>query len=323
KRGKNIDQAALMRSVPGGGVLADDPDGDVKTLEYKDVTASSYQEHDRLSQEQDELVGNFSGSSVQANRSLNETVGGMQMLQGDASSVAEYELRTWIETWVEPVLRKLQKLEAMFETDETVLALAGENSEVFQKYGTDVAVDELIDKELIVSVNVGMGNTDPMQKLQRIGAVMNAIQPIPEIGQRLNSEEIGKELFSAAGFSDGERFVIPKEEWEAEQKKIAEAAQPAQQPPPPDHTMEIARLKADTDLRIEQMRTDAKAYDTDKRSQTELEKLAGTLNLKVSELYEKLGIDREKLQDARDITALKEGNKSREMNLKREMGSGI
>ena len=227
RRNANIDQAALMRSVPGGGIMAGDPEKDIRVLDYKDVTSSSYQEQDRLAQEQDELVGTFSGSSVQANRQLNETVGGMNLLQGDAMNVAEYELRTWIETWVEPVLRKLYRLEAMFETDETILAIAAENSEAFIRYGKDIQVDALLDQDLVISVNVGMGNTDPMQKLQKVGAALNTLMGVPEIAQTINGHELGKEVFSILGFSEGERFILSEEKM----KERAEQEAAAQQQP--------------------------------------------------------------------------------------------
>lgn len=309
RRGANVDLAALSRSVPGGGIMAKDPEKDVRVLDFPEITGSSYQEQDRLAQEQDELMGMFSGSSVQANRSLNETVGGMNLLQGDAMSVAEMELRTWIETWVEPVLRKLQKLEAMFETDEAILAVAGENSGVFQQYGQDVAIDTLLDQELIVSVNVGMGNTDPMQRVQRFQAVLMAAAQIPEIAQRMKGDEVGKEMFALGGYSEGERFFLSDEEFQQRQQQMAEAQQGQQQP---DHALEI-----------ENIRSQDRRYDTDVRRETEMEKVAANANIKLKELYEKIGIERDKTKTTRDVTALKEGNKSRELRLKARTGSGI
>jgi len=322
KRGANVDQQALMRSVPGGGVTAGDPDKDIRVMEYNDVTSSSYQEHDRLSQEQDELIGTFSGSSVQANRALNETVGGMGMLKGDAASVAEYELRTWIETWVEPVLRKLQRLEAMFETDETILQIAGENSEVFQQYGQDVAIDNLLDHELSVSVNVGMGNTDPMQRVQQFSSVLGAAAQIPEVASRMKGDEVGKEMFALGGYSEGERFFMSEEEFQQAQEQAA-AQQAQQAPQAPDTSLEVAQIKAQTEREIEQLRSDDRRYEAQIKRETAMEEMAAKMDIEIKTLYEKIGIDRAKLQDARDITALKEGNKSREMNLKRQMGSGI
>jgi hypothetical protein len=106
KRGADVDVQSLVRNVAGGVTMANNPEQDVREMEWNDVTASSYQEQDRLNVDFDELTGNFSSSSVMTNRKLNETVGGMQMLSGGANQLTEYLIRTLVETWVEPVLRQ-------------------------------------------------------------------------------------------------------------------------------------------------------------------------------------------------------------------------
>jgi hypothetical protein len=47
------------------------------------------------------------------------------------------------------------------------------------------------------------------------------------------------------------------------------------------------------------------------------------MNIKLSELREKIGVERDKVQTTRDVTALREGSRAREMLLKQRMGSGI
>lgn len=324
RRNSQVDMAALARSVPGGSVMAGDPDKDVRVLDFPDVTGSSYQEQDRLTQELDELMGNFSSSSVQANRSLNETVGGMNMLMGDASEVAEYELRTFVETWVEPVLRNLQKLIAMFETDETILAVAAENAEL-PKYGEAPELDRMLDEEMVVSVNVGMGNTNPQQRLQRFQMVIAAAANIPEIAQRMNPEEIGKEIFALGGFSDTTRFMMSEEELkekaEAQQGQPDPSMQVAQIKAQAD--MQVAQVKAETDQQIAQMRAQIDQYKTDKQYEFDVMELLEQQDAKLTELYAKMGVDREKIQSDRDVTAVKEGSRMQEMRLRRDTGAGI
>lgn len=331
RRNRNIDQAALMRSVPGGGVMTDDPDTDVRVLDYPDVTASSYQEQNLLAQELDELSGMFSGSSVQANRALNETVGGMNLLQSDASDVSEYELRTFVETWVEPVLRKLQKLEAMFETDQTILNLSAENAELFQEYGRDLAVDQLLDEELVVSVNVGMGNTNPMQRLQRFTQTLMAAAQIPEIAQQLNAEEVGKEMFAMGGYSEGARFFLSQEEMQKRQQQQMQMEQAAkQQPQTQQHQIEVANIRAQVERekmelqrQLEGMRTEIKMLQEDNEQRRWEIEMQNDRDIKSNELYEKIELEDRKRKDNRQVTALKEVNRIREMNLKRDTGSGI
>ena len=83
---------------------------------------------------------------MQSNRNLNETVGGMNILTASANKVENYQLRTWIETWAEPVLRQVTLLEQAYETDDVILSLAGRKTELPQKFGIDAVTDDLLKK---------------------------------------------------------------------------------------------------------------------------------------------------------------------------------
>jgi hypothetical protein len=117
RRGANVDIESLMRNVPGGATMVNDVERDVREVNWQDVTSSSYQEQDRINLDFDDLAGNFSQGSVMTNRKLNETVGGMRMMAQGANMLTEYDIRVYVETWVEPVLRQLAKMEQAYETD--------------------------------------------------------------------------------------------------------------------------------------------------------------------------------------------------------------
>ena len=91
-------------------------------------------------------------TSVQSNRNLNETVGGMNILTASANKVENYQLRTWIETWAEPVLRQVTLLEQEYETDQTILAIAGAKAKVMQKFGIDRVTDQMLSGEMTVRI---------------------------------------------------------------------------------------------------------------------------------------------------------------------------
>lgn len=206
KRGAQVDTDSLLRNVPGGVTLANNVEEDVREMSWADVTGSAYQEQDRLNVDFDELTGNFSQGSVQTNRTLNETVGGMQMMGSSANQMTEYLLRTVVETWMEKVLSQLVKLEQAYETDTVILALAGAKAKLAQKYGIGQVTDDMLNQSLTVRVNVGMGATDPQQKL---GKFMFALKTYGEASQipGINAEEIGKEIFGLAGYKGGARFI--------------------------------------------------------------------------------------------------------------------
>ncbi len=211
RRNANVDTESLLRNVPGGVTMVGNTTadgGDVREVNWQDVTSSSYQEQDRINVDYDDLTGGgLNSGSVMTNRKLNETVGGMKIMAQGSNNLTEYTIRTFVETWVEPVLRQLMLLEQYYESDATILALGGKKAQLFQKFGTDQVTDTLLINELTVNVNVGMGATDPDARFQHFMQAMGAfIQMAPNLPPDANLEEIKNELFGLAGYRDGARF---------------------------------------------------------------------------------------------------------------------
>lgn len=277
RRGANIDLGALMRNVPGGGVMMDDVEKDLKIMDTPEVTQSSYAEQDRLAVESDELLGTFSQASVQSNRALNETVGGMSLMANGANQVQELGLRTFIETWVEPVLRTLVKLEGLYETDETVLALAAGKAEIFHAID-----DDLLMQDLVVRVNVGMGNTDPQQKLRRFLEPLNVAAQFPEFIEEIDFIEVGKEVFSLAGMGDGSRFMLSDEK----KKARAEAMQGQEQQDPrivvEEMRLQMAQMREEMATQREQMKLESKERQV--AAQVESDQAIATLNSEMQQI---------------------------------------
>ena len=210
RRDRNIDLDALFRSVPGGAVEMDDPDQDVRVIDTKDVTGSAYAEQDRINMDFDELQGNFSTSTVQGARSLNETVGGMSLMASNSGTVTEYVLRTFSETWVERTLKQMLRLEQYYETDVVILELAGDAAaQVNEQY--QGVVDDLLKYEVLLKVNVGISATDPLRKIQNLVSGIQMLGELPGFAESLNVPEVVKEVFGNLGYKDGERFVSMEE----------------------------------------------------------------------------------------------------------------
>ena len=207
KRGKNVDLASLVRNVPGGITLLDDPETDVKEVTWPDVTQSSYLEQDRIDSDFSDLAGNFDPMQVSGMKVGQASTATMRMLQGPSNLLTEYMLKTFTETFVQPVLRHLILLEQHYETDEVVLGVAGQKAKAMMKFGVSEIQDSMLDHELTCTVNVGMGATDPVAKLQRF---IYGIQSFAAIAARppagINLEEIAKEIFGLSGYQDGDRF---------------------------------------------------------------------------------------------------------------------
>ena len=207
KRGTQVDLRSLTRNIPGSVTLMNDPKEDVIVHSTPDVTASSFQEQDRLNLDFDDLAGTFSGSSVQANRQLNETVGGMNMMSQGANQVSEYQLKTFNETWAEPVLRQVAKLEMMYETDQTLLKIAGNSSDIYKQYGFEIVTEDMLGGNFTLNINVGTGAANPQSQVERFFYGLSTLAGVmPDVVQQLNAEEVVKEVFGKLGYKDGKRF---------------------------------------------------------------------------------------------------------------------
>lgn len=217
KHGSNVDLRSLLSNVGGGVVQMPDIEGHVKAQEFQDVTGSAYQEQDRLNSEFDELGGSFSQSSVMTNRKLNETVGGMNMLRSGASEIRELTIRTFSETWAEKVMKQLVKLIQKYESNIAVIALAGQKAQIFKKYGVDRITDDLLNQDLLTTVNVGTGATDPIGKLQKFMMALDSLGKVAGLQAQMQKPifkipEIGNEIFGRIGLKSGSRFLVNPDE---------------------------------------------------------------------------------------------------------------
>jgi hypothetical protein len=300
KEGNNVDIKTLLRNVPGSVVRMQNPQSDVQVVQTPDVTGSSYNEQDRINVDFDDLAGQFSQGTVQSNRALNETVGGMNLLAGTAGQVTEYLLRLFTETWVEPVLRQLVKMERYYETDDTVMAIAGRKANLeYVDYG-------FFQHNLAVSVNVGMGSTNPTQKVERFILATNSVAGIaPQLLQQINPKEIVKEIFGQLGYQDGSRFFMGLD-------AMADQGQPE---PPPDPRAMAEQAKQ----QVAMMQAQAKQEE----AQGKLRMQQQELTLKAQGLQTETQIDLAELDFKREQSdqeiALKRQQHAAEIALKREI----
>lgn len=268
KRGHNVDMRALSRSTPGGIILMDDLNA-VGTDQMQDVTGSSYQEQDRLQMAFDDVAGGFSSATVQGARSLNETVGGMELISDGTNLIKEYDLRVFNETFVEPVLRQLQALEALYETDEVVLKLAADAVELIEELRDPNLMEVMLSQDLTLDVSVGIGATNPVQKIQRLqqGVALTA----QLLGPQFNGPAAAKEVWGALGYKEGGQFIIP-----------ADQVQP-QQPPVDPAKMALAEIKqGELQFRMEQAQRDAE-FEMMRIQQSQME-FEATMQLRQAEI---------------------------------------
>jgi hypothetical protein len=309
RRGSQMDLDALMRNVPGGGVMTNDPEKDVQVVNTPDVTSSAYQEQDRLAQDLDDLVGGFGQSSIAAGGKQMDRAGSMDVLQGAAGAVQDYGIKLFFETWMQPVLRQLVRLEQMYETDEVVLAIAAKSTPMWQQYGHDKVTDELLQQNLNVTINVGIGNTDPVKRVQKLTFGVTQVIQLPDMQRRVKSMAVSDEIFGALGYKDASRFFMNDQELREHMKTTPPP------PPPPEVAVkmqEIAQRKAEADQRDKRETTAEANQHTWRMQQTDNQNLLGHAKTATQEEIAKM-----KDKTLRDIGAAKEGNRLAEVNMKR------
>lgn len=336
-RGKQVDIDALIKNVPGAVVMVNDVNLDVREMNWPDVTQSSYVEADVINRQLDELIGNFSGSTRQANTAMNDTLGGAKLGHQTESMMQEYVLRTWIESWCEPVLQQTLALEQAYESDAMVISLCAKKAKLWQRFGISEVTDEMLRKQVSLTVNVGMGATNPNDRLKKfLGTTEMAIKLATEAqGTGLNVPEAIKEIYSLAGMRDGTRFF--PEGGDTQMQKAAQMIQQLQAQLQSNQQMEVAslqiqqaKIQSDEKVNAAKIQVDAQRIDGDlkirqmelgiEQQRLELEKLkleidqqgAGVdTQLKVADMHQKLEaatqelvLERERMQLERERMAM-------------------
>jgi hypothetical protein len=273
RRGSQVDLDALIRNVPGGGVMMNDPEKDVTTQSTPDVTGSSYNEQALLAQEMDALIGGFDAQASQQS-----SVGGQQMAGAAANAVQDYGIKIFVETWVEPTLRQLQRLVAMYETDDALVTLAGEKSGAFQRFGQDALTDQVLLQNLSVRVDAGMGNTDPMRRVERLVFGVGKAAELPGMAPRIKGMEVSDEIFGALGYRDASRFLMTDDEWSAYQEEN----------PPGPGDIDVKMRELDIRADDNKMRDDRERLRMESDHENKVEDRLAKQDMKLDELMQRL-----------------------------------
>lgn len=230
RRGRSVDIRAIQNRTPDTVVYMQDLN-DVEFDRPQGVASESYIEMEKLNADFDDQAGNFSTGSVQTNRQLGETVGGMQMMMSNANALGEFDLRVWVETWVEPALRQLVKLEQYYENDDKVIAISAKRAKLMPRFNISAVSDEMLTSQVAISVDVGIGSSDPMISLQKFQQASQIVLGV--LGQgaqmRLKQDAVIDEVFGKAGYKDAsERFFNPSDEQDPRVMQMQQALQQMQ-----------------------------------------------------------------------------------------------
>ena len=262
KRNSSIDTQALVRFVPGSSIEVNNVQSDVRWDKSPDVGRGTFEEQNLLNMEMDDLTGNFNTGSVGANRQLNETVGGMELISDNANEISEFTARVFTETWIEKVLAHVLDLMCIWETDTTIATLIGERANVEM-----VDVFRSMKSPMGVVVGVGFGATNPEQRIRRMQIAFGILgQVSPTLLQSADQGEIAAEVMGALGYPDAQRFFPTlAEEGEKDpavkalEEQVAQLTQMVQTKQMEiDGRVQVAQISADARLQIEQLKVQSR-----------------------------------------------------------------
>ena len=265
RRGKRVDLKQIEQAYPGSSIMLDDLD-DVMWDRAPGPPSSVYQQSNLLNADFDDAAGLFNAGTVQTSRSLNETVGGMQLMSGAANTLSEFFLAVWIETWVEPAMRQMVNAISYYVSDERIIALAGKKAALWKKFQQAIVSEEMLTADVSLRVNAGVGTQDPLMKMQKLNGAFDMLGKVlgPEARIALEIEDLVEEVMGAAGYRDGMRFInveILQQLQKSMQQKMQSGGEP-------DPRLKVAELKAEIDkLKI---KADAHDSEADRRHETEL-----------------------------------------------------
>lgn len=196
-------------------------------------------------------------------------------------------------TWRELAKWHRLKLEQTYENDHVVLAIAGNNAQLYQKFGVDQITDDLLKAELTCRVNVGFGSTNPQQRIERMSMGLNSIGAyVPAAMQRLDEEAIISEVMGALGYKDGARFfkpvdpnapAIPPQVQEKLQAMEAELQKLR-------GGVEVANIRANATIQGKQMDLEARLQDSqlERMARAEAEHIKGGYAVQLAQMANQL-----------------------------------
>jgi hypothetical protein len=217
RRGRQIDLNQVQRRSAGSAIIVSEAD-DVTFETPPAIQGAAVEMTRELDLELDDLAGQQNYGTVENNNALGKTLGGLKLAAGAANAVQEFDIRVWLETWANPALTQVVRLEQYYESDPIVLGIAGSKAQLFQKFGISRIDDDLLSQDVTIRVSVGLGAGDPQLRLAKFETATNVLAPIlqqsPQFqsGQKeINIDAIIEEVFGAVGYKDGgKRFFIDR-----------------------------------------------------------------------------------------------------------------
>lgn len=156
------------------------------------------------------------------------------MLSSAATKVVDYDIRTFVNTWVEPVLTLFMLNIQYYEDDELIITKALGEAGEFPRLQYENLDDDFFIKQMMLRVDTGIGATNPMQRINTLLMAINQVAQLPGMGAHLDSKAVARRIFATCGMGSGEQFF----------ENLANNYQEQPQQPQEDPVVQAAREQA-------------------------------------------------------------------------------
>jgi hypothetical protein len=171
-----------------------------------------------------------------------------------------------------------------------------------------------LQQSLTVRINVGVGNTDPQNRVEKLIFSVEKSASLPGMASRLKSDEVANEIFGTMGYKDSTRFYRNDQEQEQYIKE---------NPPQPPLEIQLKEKELQKNVEDNEMRHKREVMKLEMEAQTRFAKLALDRNMKLEDMLMQLGMAKARDKTERQKAVMDNVVKMSEMNLRRETGAGI
>jgi hypothetical protein len=285
----NVDDLLVNR--PGGVIRTEgDPASAIFPVQSADAGPSILSAMEYMESVKEGRTGVTRYSAGLDANTLNKTATGIQQIQSAANQRIELIART-LASGFRDLFIIVHTLMSKHSTRPIQIKLKGQWTPIDPRSWA---------KRTDFSISVGLGTGSPevqMQKLMMIGQVMQQGQQLGVVGPEefLNWFD---DLCKAAGYRNPRRFS-------QEVQKDPQTGQPKVPPPPKDPAVQVAEIKAQTDMQSRQMEFQAKGAEAQQKLQVDMEKMKGEFALQQTNDQRALEIEKYKIDRQMELERFK------------------
>lgn len=244
-----IDHGALSASGPGSVIVTNDPTSEIKPITSNTNLGDTFQEQTLIHEQFNDLAGGVSQQTASGNH--NSTTA---MLTGSiATTVQDYSIKMFVDTWLSPTLNQILRCIIMNEMDEGLLYDARNEASKTANLAMDGMPLKPDMRYMDVYCDIGMGNTDPIRKVERLMYGLEKLVNLPGVAERIKPAAVIRETMGALGFLTDSAFFRDDQE---QQQYLSE------NPPGP------------TDIDVKLKDLEHRMQDSQLREQRERDKIA-------------------------------------------------